>query len=629
VFTTTFSKSLNAQDKVVQTKFYRPSLTTTFVSPNSDRAQKVIENFLKLPAESKFDEKKVKTNILNITLPTEPENQLTVNPLEMKKIREENKSAKEAYKEECKNIILGNLNIVSKEIISIFWDRSSDGTFDFNKLLEIAKYSGDDSEAFESKASANSDNIYFNIANQLLEKGYVITYNISKVQTYDEYYDELDQIAIESARITGKSAVPVKRTEEGWRVKYQFYISKIDWTNEISTLFNDSMYIQRGDKIDPVKVSKFNNAVFQLKMIFSGKGDASSSQSNDPKYYEKMRGLVKRLSMDELMERIPSSIQEQTFFKSSKKIDDFKVRASLFRTYPTLVKLGSKEGIYVDQRFFAYELSKDKDGNVIKRKIGVLRPKVVVDNKTIASGESSTSKFQQHSGKKLYQGTLIEMKEDFGIGATLGWGLMHNTYSGFKIGLEARVPRYLKSILSTKINRHLRGLHLHANLGFAGFKNRNIDTIDSKLSEYSGQNLKYSGAVVSFNIGLFREIYIPKVPGLYFTPGFSLSISSVNVSNVTDTLNNVKPVSETTLKEISFTGVDFNVNLGMGYHINQFMSFYLRPTLVMPIQKLRYNESEGNTSTSSIYVNDSRILNGKGLNPKFPLLFDLGFRFLF
>lgn len=81
--------------------------------------------------------------------------------------------------------------------------------------------------------------------------------------------------------------------------------------------------------------------------------------------------------------------------KHLKKIDDFRVKAPIFKNYPTLSKIGTKEGLYLDQRMFVYELDGDK-----KVKKGIATVAKIEDNAKVSTGDTKPSRFRQVAGKK-------------------------------------------------------------------------------------------------------------------------------------------------------------------------------------------------------------------------------------
>ena len=96
-------------------------------------------------------------------------------------------------------------------------------------------------------------------------------------------------------------------------------------------------------------------------------------------------------TMQELLEDIPANIQSGAAFELGRKIEDFKLKVTVFKAYPVTAKLGTKEDLYTDQRFYVYEIEQDRSGNQSTVRKGVVRAKTINDNKGIATGTSLPS----------------------------------------------------------------------------------------------------------------------------------------------------------------------------------------------------------------------------------------------
>ena len=102
--------------------------------------------------------------------------------------------------------------------------------------------------------------------------------------------------------------------------------------------------------------------------------------------------------MRELLEDIPAEIQNNAVFELGRKIEDFRLKVTVFKAYPVSAKLGTKEDLYIDQRFYVYEIEQEKNGNQKINRKGVVRVKTINDNKQVATGSSLPSVFQQVAG---------------------------------------------------------------------------------------------------------------------------------------------------------------------------------------------------------------------------------------
>lgn len=448
-----------------QTKFFRPSMTTTFMKPTSTEATKIYAAFASTPMEARFDNRSVKSNTFNATFPKKPEIPTTEDPLELKKAMDDYKKSVKEWEKTVSKMTFDALSPIGREVFGQMLSRTEDGNMSWVKLMEAASYSASDNQALSAKSSKSSVNIIEEIAGELLKRSYYVVYDVKSIKTYEQVYNEKDAAGQAAAAKTQKPYTPAKRTQEGWQIDFSYYVYRLVWNDSIYGVFSNEVYLDTDEK-DASERSKriaaFQNFVFPFELAVSGSSIAIASQSNDADMYAKLK--IKRKSMDELLTEIPASMQEDMVSKGGRKIEDFKMRAPIFQEYPTTVKLGSKEGIYYDERFFVYEIGLDKKGNKVKKRIGILRSSKIANNSVVATGNSSASTFRQQGGKRLNQGLLVELKEDFGFGLSIGYGLLDNFVGGANVGVEIRIPSLFKS--KAGYGKFLRGLYLNGNVGY-------------------------------------------------------------------------------------------------------------------------------------------------------------------
>lgn len=107
-----------------------------------------------------------------------------------------------------------------------------------------------------------------------------------------------------------------------------------------------------------------------------------------------------------------SEILEEAIDKLEKKIDNWKVLTTIYKKHPLGAKIGKKEGLKNSDRYRAYKVVEDKDGNISYKPMGYVRATQVVDNRQDAMGHSELSNFYQISGKTLREGEFLKAKKD-------------------------------------------------------------------------------------------------------------------------------------------------------------------------------------------------------------------------
>jgi len=217
-------------------------------------------------------------------------------------------------------------------------------------------------------------------------------------------------------------------------------------------------------------------------------------------------------------------IDQMTFL-----VSDFKVKAQIYQTNPIAIKIGKKEGLGFDQRYFVFENRQTRNGEQFSSRRGVIKSKSVADNRSVTTGETTPSIFYQVAGRKLdNMGMFVEQRIDAGLNLFLG-----NTQDGlsgftgraeYYIGRQVKVPSlkmYVEgaynsitdefTIVSTTGKEDLnfirisgglnKDFYLTKNIHFGPFVGYGFETAKGKDSEYKIEtNFIECGARLGFNL---------------------------------------------------------------------------------------------------------------------------------
>jgi hypothetical protein len=561
-------KQAEVNRTTVETKFYRPSLTNLFIQPKSSEARVVVDEFKKLDLEKRFDNNGVANNTISVTLPEPPQMPTSDNALELVALLKDYRKALKVYEEQKSLAIQKQVKPITKQVIAKWWNRDASGNMSDELILQRGMFSATDKDVIQDGTSEISRRA--NIGYELIKRSYITVYEITDVKSMDQVYNEMDAAARVAAQKSKTEFKPVPRTQEGYRASYNAITYKIVWNDSVQSVFFDKFWVDKSTSSSDksTKVNAFENSDYPLVQVASVSGDASSTQSNDPKTYGGLLGRVRK-SMDQLLREMPASIQESTMFKTTKLVEDFQIKAPIFVTYPTQVKIGSKEGIYIDERFMVYQKVVDpKTKMESKKKIGMVRVKSIADNDVVANGESKASLFQQQAGKKLNSGNFVQMKEDLGISVMIGYGVGDNAMGGVYASLDQRVSRYFK-------NKFARGVHLTAGANITGFTDKKIVTGDSA----------YTGSVLNYSVGIGKEIYFTKRGHLFLYPSVSYSLHSITLDK-----RKGEDISETNTSNVfgsvAYDEEDYTwstsgllASLGIGYNFSASFSLLIRPSI--------------------------------------------------
>jgi hypothetical protein len=313
-----------------------------------------------------------------------------------------------------------------------------------------------------------------------------------------------------------------------------------------------------------------------------------------------------------------------------KNIEDFKLKVPVFSAYPILAKIGTKEGIKKNKRWAIYEIKIDKNGHQKKHKSGYAIITEIAKNDTIASGNSATSIFRQHGGKRTYSGMLLEPKRggffEFGIGKTflsnnkslqgITFDIGFRLFSSIKIGYDYSSTRF-------KIDDFI-GLKLEKPLEYTDSTNITYifsDTLVKKISDVKGTASSYS-----FNFG--KEFLIGNRGNLILEPRIGLGWSKYKFSYdnlISDTVQNIIPNNQIrNLYTLKSRTIAFSIEIG--YHLTPKIILSFRPSLV---NRLKYTtNSKDNSKVSILDGNDDSSWGFDKLNGSitFPVFFGVKFK---
>ncbi len=520
----------NGDSKKISTKFNRPTIVNLFVENNGQFESSIINTFQNLRPVDKVDQFKIDGSKITGSM-----------------------GEAVAY--------------VSKDILAKWFNRDTNGDFNFLLINQRGVNSATDADVIAAKNSLA--NRLGTSGRSLIDKTYFIVYDIKAVLTMNEVYDQMDENGRRSAAITKKAYTPVERTQEGYQAQVEVTIYKLNFDDAAFADFNDKYWSEAGEDHSAAKIAAWDRAKFpvtyirKLPLIIS----TSSQAKKETQYYKKR-------PMADLLADLPSLIQEKAITSISSEVEDFRVKASIFQEKPLLVKIGLKEGVYVDERFFVYEVGLNNKGKQKKIRKGVVKAtKHIANNRGNATGESTPSRFQQQGGKKLYQGMFLEEKEDKGLSLQFGYALSGDgTMGGISINGEINLSRVLGKVARKK-GGHLRlpgginfGIHFIEN----SFSNVNVGSVstgygNSLVSGYA------SGDAEVLEFSLSKDMYFTQKGNFYFIPSISYGFSQIGITNAS------YQTIESGDKDYTWTSSVFRLGFGLGINISPRFSIIINP----------------------------------------------------
>ncbi len=538
---------INAQDikkvKKIQTKNLRPSVIEVYGSSIDGRdVRYILDKMSMVDLPKRFDNLPIKTKtFFNVSVPT--------------------LSTPEKYFQPM-------VNSYAKKAVATWFKRDYNGDFSDELLKERALNTSTDEDYGEMKVTEMDERM--NLAEQLIPNTYLFLYRVSSIETLKEHYRKLrkkpTKILDSEGREIGES--------KGWVANYSVDVYKLVWGEaEFSKLYQELWSSKDNHKEENVK--KWNDAKFQFKLIKSTGGNTIASTTE---YYDyKLRKANPPKSNNEMFSEIANDIKESSIDNLTKKIDAFKVKATILSEKPITAKIGTKEGLFVDQRYFAYEIvQKDENSDQKKKRRGVLRVHKVANTDGIAEGHTKASVFTQQGGRRLYNGMLIELNEDIGLIPYVGYTMAmdNKALGGLTLGVDYRVSGLAEMLGMKKV---IPGVHIGLGLTFNPYKNL----------KYGGNKL--SGLAMFFEGRISKEFYFTRKGNIYVQPFLGIGVSSYGLSKIDD----IK-IEKGNKTNISALAIPFGMKIG--YNIHPSVSISIVPEAIKTFQ-YRLISSDGKEST--------------------------------
>lgn len=395
----------------------------------------------------------------------------------------ENRSMIGSPKETKQILDFVNNSDISRQIISKWFDRQPDGSFRMDLIGQRGLYNASDNDYITAAATQRQFAGLKDQGEKLLKLSYILFVNISDIK-----YTEIQSLKSGS-----------------WSGLARGYLYKLDWNDSISSNFYQNLWISEGDgeSVKSAKKQKFETTVFQIVPVKNINVSASKSNAS-------VSG--QKPGDGELIAGVISTLYENIIEELDRKVPEFQVMQNLISSNPIGATIGTKEGLYVDQRFFVFENLQKRNQEVIKRRRAVIRAKTVENNEKITEGKTKPSTFYQVAGGKIdHFGMYIQQMSDRGLSVmgTMQYGEMQ----GVNVTLGYNLSRSLSK--SMKLKRIPTGVNFFVDLAIdEAVYGTSAAPIDIPEVFYSDNPESYN--FLRASAGLSKDYYFFK--NFHFTP---------------------------------------------------------------------------------------------------------------
>ena len=293
----------------------------------------------------------------------------------------------------------------------------------------------------------------------------------------DQYYDQT-------------KTDPAARKMNGVKGLMVGMLYKLNFNDSVSSVFFQNLWADKTSKDLAARALKFDATNFPLVLV---KNLIMPMQATQYNAGQPLASKVQK-SQDELMREMVNNSITNLMNQMTYQVSDFKVKAQVYKTKPIAVKIGKKEGLGYDQRYFVFENQQTRSGDQYSKRIGVIKSMSVADNRAVTSGETEPSYFYQIAGGKIdNMGMFVEQRIDAGLNLFLGY------QSGAMSGIDGRFEYYIGRLMGAKgkgISRGMTSFKLYIDGGY------NSGDFTLKTAEEKVTQLRVSA-------GLNKDFYLP------------------------------------------------------------------------------------------------------------------------
>lgn len=303
------------------------------------------------------------------------------------------------------------------DVIKYWWNIKDDGSYSPSLIQKRGMYNASDFDVEKVDATTVGRAKLGDAGLNLIGNSYVLVLDYESIKTMKEIYDAQDAAARETAKKNKTEFVPVKRVKNGFTGKVTTYLFKMNYSDTVQGYFD---YAFVDDKtIDLQKLNQvFDKVYTPLKLITTESDPVDGTQANPGEF---LAPTVQK-SKDQLMVKLVNDGIQKSINSIENRIEAFRVKTPVTNVDPIRAKIGTKESLTHERRYFVWQYTEKNDGNVIAKKKGVIRAKKVVNNKQDELGNTRESSFYQIGGGKITEGMTLQERKDLGIGVSAGYG---------------------------------------------------------------------------------------------------------------------------------------------------------------------------------------------------------------
>ena len=304
------------------------------------------------------------------------------------------------------------------DIVKYWWKIKDDGSYSTELLQKRGFYNASDDDVKQADATKVGRARIGDTGLKLMANSYVLVLDYYNVKTMKDIYDEKDRKNREKAKKdTSYTFVPVERTHNGFKGRMTAYLYQLNYSDTVQGYFDETFIDEKKlnlNKLDGI----FNHVHSPFKLVTTETVNVAGTQLNPGQPLAPAR----QRSKDELAVVLVNNGIKSSLSKIEKRIAAFRVKAPVTNVRPIRAKIGTKESVTHERRFYVWEYIENAKGNVVARRKGVIRARKVKNNRDDELGKTQESEFYQIGGGSIREGMTLQERKDFGFGIGGGYG---------------------------------------------------------------------------------------------------------------------------------------------------------------------------------------------------------------
>lgn len=346
------------------------------------------------------------------------------------------------------------------EIISYLFNRNpQNGQLSLERLYQRGVYNATDENIHVSLATKRGEAELHEAGFRLIDRSYILIYDYAN-------------IGYEYRKGSG-----INEGDYYWYATPAAYLFKIEWNEELQTKLFDCWIDENTSSFEIGRRKKaFQSLRIPVKFVMKAEdNDFAVATGIEAQQQKVAKGEKRTYSNEDLKNAAFTNLIYKAADILGEKIEskhtDFHIQNTLYAVRPLRAKIGKKENVRVNDRYFVYEYRMNDDGTVGKSRRGVIRAtNRIADNRKVATGDTPTTEFIQLAGRKLAEGMSIEEKHSLYFNLDLGYryGNLEGGYIGLSTNLYAARAASHNAMMGVTVGKDAVTVTLDYGFGLRG-----------------------------------------------------------------------------------------------------------------------------------------------------------------